>query len=171
MRRIGILMKIFYSPSYTVAAHSFETTRKSRWIAESLAREPIAGIELVAPEPTSVAVLTRVHDPAYVAAVRTGKPLELAQSQGFKWDKKLWKWDCRATGGLSDAAIRPLGPRRASGSLSSGLHHARRARGAGFCTSSPPVRRSTQAPAPCSSLISTRIVAAARMSSSRATSG
>jgi acetoin utilization deacetylase AcuC-like enzyme len=82
-------MKILYSPSYTVAAHSFETTRKSRWIAESLAREPIAGIELVAPEPTSVAVLSRVHDPAYVDAVRTGKPLELAQSQGFKWDKKL----------------------------------------------------------------------------------
>jgi hypothetical protein len=39
-------MKIFYSPSYTVAAYSFETTRKSQWIAESLAREPIAGIEL-----------------------------------------------------------------------------------------------------------------------------
>ena len=77
-------MKIFYSPSYTVAAHSFETTRKSRWIAESLVREPIADIELVAPEPTSVAVLSRVHDPAYVDAVRTGKPLELAQSQGLQ---------------------------------------------------------------------------------------
>jgi hypothetical protein len=36
-----------------------------------------------------VAVLSRVHDPAYVDAVRTGKPFELAQSQGFKWDKKL----------------------------------------------------------------------------------
>ena len=44
-------MKIFYSPRYTIATHSFETTRKSRWIAESLAREPIAGIELVAPKP------------------------------------------------------------------------------------------------------------------------
>jgi len=127
-------MKIFYSPSYTVAAHSFETTRKSRWIAESLAREPIAGIELVAPEPTSVAVLTRVHDPAYVAAVRTGKPLELAQSQGFKWDKKLWEMVCSSNGGVIDAAIKALRTRRASGSLSSGLHHARRARGAGFCT-------------------------------------
>jgi hypothetical protein len=58
-----LYMKIFYSPSYTIAAHSFETTRKSGWIAESLAREPIAGIELVAPEPTSAAALSRVHDP------------------------------------------------------------------------------------------------------------
>ena len=43
-------MKIFYSLSYTIATHSFETTRKSRWIAESLARELIGGIELIALE-------------------------------------------------------------------------------------------------------------------------
>jgi acetoin utilization deacetylase AcuC-like enzyme len=84
-------MKIFYSPSYTIAAHSFETTRKSRWIAESLAAEPIAGIELVAPEPTSAAALSRVHDPEYVDAVRTGNPRELAQSQDFPWDPALWE--------------------------------------------------------------------------------
>jgi acetoin utilization deacetylase AcuC-like enzyme len=60
------------------------------------------------------------------------------------------------------ASIEALRTRRVSGSLSSGLHHARRARGAGFCTLRP---------APCSSLISTRIVAAARMRSSTATSG
>jgi acetoin utilization deacetylase AcuC-like enzyme len=127
-------VKIFYSPSYTLAAHSFETTRKSRWIAESLEREPIAGIKLVAPEPTSAAALSRVHDPAYVDAVRTGKPLELAQSQGFKWDKKLWEMVCSSNGGVIATAIEALRTRRVSGSLSSGLHHARRARGAGFCT-------------------------------------
>src|SRR5262245_3916237 len=59
----GSCLKIFYSPSYTIAAYSFDTTRKSQWIAESLAREPVIGIELVAPEPTSAAALSRVHDP------------------------------------------------------------------------------------------------------------
>jgi len=103
-------MKIFYSPSYTIATHSFETTRKSRWIAESLAREPIAGIDLVAPEPTSAAVLSCVHDPEYVDAVRKGNPRELASN-----------------GGVMAAAIEVLRTRRVSGSLSSGLHHARRA--------------------------------------------
>ena len=37
-----VCKKIFYSPSYTITAHSFETTRKSGWIAESLAHERIA---------------------------------------------------------------------------------------------------------------------------------
>ena len=115
-------MKIFYSPSYTIATHSFETTRKSRWIAESLAREPIAGIDLVAPEPTSAAVLSCVHDPEYVDAVRKGNPRELASN-----------------GGVMAAAIEVLRTRRVSGSLSSGLHHARRARGAGYCTFNGPI--------------------------------
>jgi acetoin utilization deacetylase AcuC-like enzyme len=127
-------MKIFYSPSYIIAAHVFDTTRKSGWIAESLSREPMAGIELVAPEPTSVAVLSRVHDPEYVDAVRTGKPLELAQSQGFAWDSALWEMVCSSNGGVIDAAIEALRTHRVSGSLSSGLHHAHRARGKGFCT-------------------------------------
>jgi acetoin utilization deacetylase AcuC-like enzyme len=129
-----LTVKIFYSPSYTIAAHSFETTRKSRWIAESLAAEPIGGIELVAPEPTSAAPLSRVHDPAYVDAVRNGNPRELAETQGFHWDPALWEMVCASNGGVIAAAIDALRTRRVSGSLSSGLHHARRARGAGFCT-------------------------------------
>jgi acetoin utilization deacetylase AcuC-like enzyme len=127
-------MKIFYSPSYTVGAHSFETTRKSRWIAESLAREPLGGIELVAPESTNAAALSRVHEPEYVDAVRNGKPRELAESQGFPWDSALWEMTCASNGGVIAAAIDVLRTRRVSGSLSSGLHHARRAHGAGFCT-------------------------------------
>jgi acetoin utilization deacetylase AcuC-like enzyme len=118
-------VKIFYSPSYTIAAYSFDTTRKSQWIAESLACEPIVGIELVAPEPTSAAALSRVHDPKYLDAVRTGKPLELAQSQGFTWDPALWEMVCASNGGVIAAAIEALRTRRVSGSLSSGLHHAR----------------------------------------------
>jgi acetoin utilization deacetylase AcuC-like enzyme len=127
-------MKVFYSPSYTIAAHSFETTRKSRWIAESLSREAIAGVELVAPEPTSAATLSQVHDPEYVDAVRTGNPRQLAQSQGFHWDPALWEMVCSSNGGAVAATIEALHTRRISGSLSSGLHHARRSRGAGFCT-------------------------------------
>jgi acetoin utilization deacetylase AcuC-like enzyme len=127
-------MKIFYSPSYTIAAHSFETTRKSGWIAESLAREPIRGIEPLAPEPTSAAALSRVHDPKYVDAVRNGNPRELAESQGFRWDPALWEMVCASNGGVVAAVIEALRTGRVSGSLSSGLHHARRARGTGFCT-------------------------------------
>ncbi len=99
-------MKIFYSPSYTIAGHSFETTRKSQWIAESLAREPIAGIELVAPKPTSAAALSSVHDRDYVDAMRTGNPRELAESQGFHWDPALWEMVCASNGGVVAAPMR-----------------------------------------------------------------
>jgi acetoin utilization deacetylase AcuC-like enzyme len=127
-------MRIFYCPSYTIATHASETTRKSRWIAESLARQPMSGIELVAPEPTTATALSRVHDPEYVDAVRKGNPRELAESQGFPWDSALWEMVCASNGGVAAAAIHALRTRRVSGSLSSGLHHARRARGAGYCT-------------------------------------
>ena len=44
-------MKVFYSGQYVRAGHSFDTVRKSQWIAESLEADPIAGVQIVAPEP------------------------------------------------------------------------------------------------------------------------
>jgi acetoin utilization deacetylase AcuC-like enzyme len=127
-------MQIFYGPSYTIATHSFETTRKSRWIAESLAREPIGGIELVAPKPTSAAALGCVHDPEYVGrcvlATRANSPSPRA-SLGIR---RSGTWYTPRTGGVVAAATDAFRTGRVSGSLSSGLHHARRARGAGYCT-------------------------------------
>src|SRR5690348_2700631 len=77
-------MKLFYSPDYVLTEYVFDTTRKARWVAESLQAQPVAGIEFVAPEPVSEAALCEIHDPAYVAAVRTGEPRALAESQGFR---------------------------------------------------------------------------------------
>jgi Raf kinase inhibitor-like YbhB/YbcL family protein len=166
-------MKIFYSPSYTIAGHSFDTTRKSRWIAESLAREPITGIELVAPEPTSAATLSHVHDPEYVDAVRSGNPRELAESQGFPWDPALGNGMRLERRGHSCRRRCPPHPPRFWVALKRASPRAASPRSGdsarSMVLSSPPVRRSTQAPAPWSSLISTRIAAAVRMSSSRAT--
>lgn len=39
------MVNVFYSPEYVGAAHGFDTTRKAKWIADSLDRAPIAGIE------------------------------------------------------------------------------------------------------------------------------
>lgn len=124
---------LYYRQEYVLAGHRFETTRKARWIAESLVRAPLAGVELTTPEPLTEAELGVVHDPAYVAAVRTGHPRSVAESQGFRWDPGLWPMVLASNGGVVAAA---LAARRSgiAGSLSSGLHHARRARGSGFCT-------------------------------------
>jgi acetoin utilization deacetylase AcuC-like enzyme len=115
------------------AAHAFDTTRKSRWVRDSLIESPIPGLSLAAPAPLTIEHLTRVHDPAYVEAVRTGVPRTLAESQGFAWDEKLWTMVLASNGGVVAAALAAL-REGGSGSLSSGLHHARRDSGAGFCT-------------------------------------
>lgn len=126
-------MKVFYSAAYAGAAHAFDTTRKASLIADSLVADPIRGVELAAPTPLGFDQVAEVHDPAYVRAVETGEPRSLAESQGFPWDPGLGEMVRATNGGAVDAALEALRS-GSSGSLSSGLHHARRDRGAGFCT-------------------------------------
>jgi acetoin utilization deacetylase AcuC-like enzyme len=126
-------VKVFYSPDYVAAAESFDTTRKSGWIAESLAKNPIAGVEIVAPAPLTFQEIAEVHDPVYVKSVRRGEPKHLAESQGFKWDPGMWNTVTAMNGGVVAAACAALID-GVSGSLSSGLHHAQHGRGASFCT-------------------------------------
>lgn len=126
-------MKVFYSPDYVCADHSFDTTRKAKWIADSLARDPIPGVELVEPRPLRREFLLRYHHPVYVKAVETGEPRALAETQGFTWDAGLWRMVCASNGGVVAAAISALND-GVAGSLSSGLHHARYDHGVGYCT-------------------------------------
>ncbi|MBN1319569.1 MAG: hypothetical protein JXA87_01905 [Thermoleophilia bacterium] len=126
-------MKVFYSPDYVGASYAFETTRKAKWVADSLAASPIPGVELVEPPALTWEQVVQVHDPEYVRAVQTGSPRRLAESQGFEWDPGLWPMVLSSNGGAVAACLDAL-QNGVSGSLSSGLHHARRGGGAGFCT-------------------------------------
>lgn len=126
-------MKLFYSADYVAASDAFDTTRKSGWIVKSLRSKPIGGVEIVAPVPLTVDEICTVHDRTYVEAVRTGEPRNLAESQNFSWDPGLWSGVSASNGGALAAARAAL-TERASGSLSSGLHHAQHGSGAAFCT-------------------------------------
>ena len=126
-------LKVFHSPAYVGSAYAFETTRKAKWVADSLVAFPIAGVKLVEPPVLTWGQLVEIHDPEYVRAVQTGVPRRLAESQGFEWDPGLWPMVLSSNGGAVAACLEAL-KTGVSGSLSSGLHHARRGMGAGFCT-------------------------------------
>ncbi len=127
---------VFFSPAYVGSSYAFDTTRKARWVADSLTSRPIRGVDLREPRPLHREQVLGAHDPAYVRAVETGAPESLAESQGFPWDGGLWPMVLASNGGVVAAALaaRRGGAGGVAGSLSSGLHHARRERGAGFCT-------------------------------------
>ena len=120
-------MKLFFDNDYVAAEHLFDTTRKAGWIADSLA---IPGLRLTSPPAVTREQLLDVHSAEYVDAVITGEPASLARSQGFTWGPRLFPAVAASTGGVI-AAAREAG---ISGSLSSGLHHARHGRGSGYCT-------------------------------------
>lgn len=127
------MVPVYYSHDYVGAAYAFDTTRKARWVADSLARTPIQGIELVAPAPVTRAALAEVHESDYIRAIETGEPRGLAESQGLTWDRGLWPMVLASNGGAVAAALAAL-KQDVAGSLSSGLHHARQRCGAAFCT-------------------------------------
>ena len=126
-------MNLYYSPSYVAAEHAFDTTRKAKWIADSLDDDPIEKIRLPEPTPLSEEQICRVHAEDYVRAVKTGSQRHLAESSGLPWDDGIWEMVRASNGGIAAAATDAL-KNRIAGSLSSGLHHARRNRGAGLCT-------------------------------------
>ena len=110
------MVPIYYNPSYVGAAHSFDTTRKSGWIAKSLEDDPIDGIEIQSPKSLSAEQVSVVHDPAYVRAVETGEPRSLAESQGFPWDPGIWTMVVASTGGAVAAALVALRSRDSAAS-------------------------------------------------------
>lgn len=124
---------IFYSPAYVASEYAFDTTRKAKWIADSLSGSPIRGIELVDPPWLTEVQVGAVHTREYIDAVRTGEPAGLAESQGFTWDPQLWPMSLACNGGVVAAALAALSD-GVAGALSNGFHHARADRGGGFCT-------------------------------------
>jgi acetoin utilization deacetylase AcuC-like enzyme len=126
-------MKLFYGPDYLAPGH-VETVEKSAWIVDSLDAHPVPGITLVVPPLLAPEALYRVHGEVYVDAMRTGTPRELAESQMIPWSPAVFTSALASTSGALAAAREALVSGGVSGSLSAGLHHARRTRGAGFCT-------------------------------------
>jgi acetoin utilization deacetylase AcuC-like enzyme len=145
-------MKVFFNERYVAPTHSFDTTRKAKWIIDKLeadrsSKEPdwpnlSSLIEIIDPvgyREKAEKLIIETHDQEYVDALVTGNPRKLSESQGFEWDPGIWEMSVNSTAGII-AAVHHVtetegqGETVNAGSLSSGLHHARSHRGSGYCT-------------------------------------
>ena len=141
--------KVFFNESYVAATHSFETTRKAKWIIDKFKSDRDRSsallpslIEIIDPANYRAEAekwIIETHDQEYVEALVTGNPVKLSESQGFEWDSGIWEMSVNSTAGIIAAVHHVLetsgrGEIVNAGSLSSGLHHARSHRGSGYCT-------------------------------------
>lgn len=126
------MIRAFYHPGFAAPiGDHIMPMRKFALVADGLKSTP--GVLLAEPAPVTEHDLRRVHTPEYIAAVRTGVPRALAESQKFPWSHDLFPSVC-LTNGACVAAARQALCDGASAALASGFHHAHADHGEGFCT-------------------------------------
>lgn len=122
-------VNIYYSDEYALAT-GLETVTKSAEVAAAIVADPTLAVRLVAPAPATRDELRAIHEDSYLRTVFAAGPGELPTGPRTP---ELRRSLLASTGGMRDAVAEALRSGR-SGSLSSGLHHARRGAGEGFCT-------------------------------------
>ena len=124
---------VFDARYCTAAAPTISTTKQADVVRAALQE----GLLDVRPWAFNEALawldVERVHDADYVRAVRFGKPRALAESQGFTWSPGFAEAVARIWAGHVKACRLALTEGIVCHPVS-GAHHARRQRGAGFCT-------------------------------------
>ena len=118
LMNINNTLPIYWSSDY-VLDHGVETRTKSRPLARILAGGEVPGTEIRSPLPATRDELLAIHDPKYLDQIING-------------DADLARSILASTGGVRDALDAIFVSGRA-GSLSSGLHHAKRGHDEGFC--------------------------------------
>ena len=126
------MLTAFYHPGYAAPlGEHIMPIQKFALVADAVREMP--DVQLAEPAPVTDADLLRVHTAEYIAAIRSGEPRALAESQKFPWSPQLFPSVCLTGGGCLAAARQALRD-GASAALVSGFHHACADHGEGFCT-------------------------------------
>lgn len=126
------MITAFYHPGFAAPiGEHIMPMRKLALVAKGA--QGMRGVRLVEPAPVTEDQLRLVHAGEYVAAIRTGEPRALAESQKFPWSAALFPSVCLTSGACLAAAKEALRQGRAA-ALASGFHHAHAGHGEGFCT-------------------------------------
>lgn len=126
-------MKVFFDPGFAAPIGNHIMPISKFGLVAGEIRRMLPEVAVCPPEPVGEGDLLRVHTPEYVAAVRTGQPRDLAESQKFPWTPELFGSVCLTGGGVLAAAGEAL-ETGSSAALASGFHHACADHGEGFCT-------------------------------------
>jgi acetoin utilization deacetylase AcuC-like enzyme len=110
--------KIFFDNDYVLDS-GVETRTKAKPIADIIIAEELSGVELCSPRKATRQELEEVHSPGYMDSLWNG-------------NQDLLRSLLASTGGVLEAVDQALID-GFSGSLSSGLHHAKRIHDEGFC--------------------------------------
>ncbi|MFY8228591.1 MAG: hypothetical protein ACOVMC_00520, partial [Opitutales bacterium] len=121
-------LTVYYSPTYAVDG-KMETVSKSKLVAALIEAGEAGEVWLEAPKLATRQELELIHEAEYVRHTLEDKGAFLEVGA---WSQPLLDSILASTGGMRDAVKEALKNGR-SGSLSSGLHHARRNSGNGFC--------------------------------------
>lgn len=121
-------LTVFYSPAYVVEGKT-ETVTKSKLVAGMIEAGKAGEVWLEAPKFATRQELELIHTAEHVRSTFEDKGSFLEVGA---WSQPLLDSILASTGGMRDAVREALKNGR-SGSLSSGLHHARRNSGNGFC--------------------------------------
>lgn len=126
-------MRIFHSPKYEAdIGDHIMPIRKFAMVRAAIEADGLP-VTLLEPNRVTDADLLRVHTQAYLDAIRTGEPRELAQSQKFPWSAELAEAVRWTNGGTVDG-LRAALEDGVAGNLASGFHHSHAEHGEGFCT-------------------------------------
>lgn len=126
-------LTVFYDPGFAapIGEHVMPITKFA--LVADVVRTQFPTVSIQRPLPVTREDLLRVHSPAYIAAIETGEPRALAQSQKFPWSPQLFPSVNLTNGGVLAAARHALS-HGTSAALASGFHHACAEHGEGFCT-------------------------------------
>jgi len=127
------MSRVYHSPRYfaDIGQHVMPI-RKFQLVRDAIAASGLS-VDILDPSRVTDEDLLRVHTPEYLAAIATGEPLALAQSQKFPWSPQLAEAVRWTNGGCIDA-LRDALAYGVCGNLASGFHHSHSANGEGYCT-------------------------------------
>ena len=126
-------LDVIHDPTGNDTGEESDTLSKADRIVAWLRGHLPRNVRFLVGETVSEAELAETHSQDYLDELRTGA-CGPRTSSGMHWDERFWAAVVASTSSIRSAALAAWSGNTVVGATSSGLHHARYDRGAGYCT-------------------------------------